>query len=242
VQLVWNRDKQTPTPNEDSVQVEFEESNLFSTNRFPGFDRQELGFRANVGVNYTRYDPSGWNLGATAGRIIRAKDLGQFSAGSGLSGKNSDWVSAFTLSFPNNFQMTNRTLFNSKFQLSKNETGMAFTVKQLRTEANYIWLEKDVVAGASDRRQEATLKFVFTPSDNWQYLAKWRHDFITKSPIEGDFGVKYTNECVEINLSLSLQYAASGNVQTRKELGLTVALVGIGSQARRERRRRSCAF
>ncbi|MFK5997508.1 MAG: LPS assembly protein LptD [Rhodobacterales bacterium] len=241
-QLVWNRNTQTATPNEDSVQVEYDASNLFSTNRFPGIDKQELGFRANVGVNYTRYDPSGWNMGATAGRILRAQNLNQFSNGSGLAGENSDWVSAFTLSFPNSFQMTNRTLFSSKFQLSKNETGMAFNIRQLRTETNYIWLEKDVVAGASDRRQEATLKFVFTPSDNWQYLAKWRHDFITKSPIEGKFGVKYTNECVEINLSLSLQYAASGNVRTTKELGLTVALVGIGSQARAERRRRSCAF
>ncbi len=126
MQLVWNRDNQTTTPNEDSVQVEFDESNLFSTNRFPGFDRQELGFRANVGVNYTRYDPSGWNFGATAGRIFREKDLGQFSTGSGLAGKNSDWVSAFSLSFPNNFEMTTATLFNRTFPLAKNGTGWAF--------------------------------------------------------------------------------------------------------------------
>jgi LPS-assembly protein len=241
-QLVWSEDSLGATPNEDSVQVEFEETNLFSTNRFPGFDRKELGFRANVGVNYSRYDPSGWNFGATVGRIFRSKDLGQFSSASGLAGKNSDWVSAFTLSFPDTFEMTTRTLFDSQFQLSKNETSMKFIYKQLKTDATYIWLEKDVVAGASDRRREATLELVFTPNDNWTYLAQWRHDFITSSPIEGEFGIKYENECVEIDLSLSLQYAASGNVSPTKELGLTVSLVGIGNQARGKGRKKRCAL
>lgn len=242
VQLVWSKDSLSATPNEDSVQVEFEETNLFSTNRFPGFDQKELGLRANVGVNYTRYDPSGWNFGSTVGRVFRSKDLGQFSTASGLTGKNSDWVSAFTLSYLDTFELTNRTLFDSQFNISKNETGLSFKYKKLEAEATYLRLEQDVVAGASDRRSEAALELVFTPNDNWTYLAEWRHDFVTGSAREGEFGLKYANECVEIDLSLSLQYAASGNVGTTKELALSVSLVGIGNQARAERRRHSCAL
>jgi LPS-assembly protein len=242
VQVVWSEDSLSATPNEDSIQVEFEETNLFSTNRFPGFDQKERGFRANVGVNYMRYDPTGWNFGATVGRIFRRKDLGQFSSASGLAGKNSDWVSAFTLGFLDTFELTNRTLFDSQFNLSKNETGLSFTYKKLQAEATYLRLEQDVVAGASDRRSEAALELVFTPNDNWTYLAEWRHDFVTGSAREGEFGLKYANECVEIDLSLSLQYAASGNVGTTKKLGLSVSLVGIGNQARAERRRNNCAL
>ncbi len=242
VQVVWNDDSQSDTPNEDSVQVEFEETNLFSTNRFPGFDQQELGLRANVGVNYTRYDPSGWNISGTVGRIFRERDLGQFSNATGLSGKNSDWVSAVSLEFPNSLTFSNRTLFSSDFELSKNETSLEFIYKKLKTDISYLQLEEDVVAGASDRRREATLKLDYTPNDNWTYLAEWRHDFVTDSAIEGEFGLQYENECVKVDLSLSLQYAASGTVTSTKELGLTVSLIGIGNKARAKRRRHSCAF
>ncbi len=242
IQVVWNEDSLDATPNEDSVQVEFEESNLFSTNRFPGFDRQELGLRANVGVNYTRYDPSGWNLGATVGRVFRQKDLNQFSNASGLAGKNSNWVSAFTLSFPRSFELTNRTLVDSDFNISKNETSLNFIYKKLEAEATYIRLEDDVIAGASDPRSEASLKLIFTQDDNWSYLAEWRHDFITGTATEGEFGINFVNECIEIDLSLSLQFVASGNVSPSNELGLTVSLVGIGNQARAHRRRNSCVF
>jgi len=242
VQVVWNDDTQTNAPNEDSVQVEFEETNLFSTNRFPGFDTQELGLRANVGVNYTRYDPSGWNISGTVGRVFRERDLGQFSEATGLSGTNSDWVGAISLNFPNSVSLTNRLLFNSDFEVSKHETDLSFIYKDLKTSMNYIQLEEDVIAGASDRRREASLKLDYTPNDNWNYLAEWRYDFVADNSIEGDFGLTYQNECVKIDLSLSLQFAASGTITPTRELGLTVSLLGIGNKAQAKRRRHNCAF
>ncbi|MEX2518323.1 MAG: LPS assembly protein LptD, partial [Paracoccaceae bacterium] len=39
-------------PNEDSVVIEFDEMNLFETNRSPGFDRVETGANITVGANY----------------------------------------------------------------------------------------------------------------------------------------------------------------------------------------------
>lgn len=239
VQLVWSEDSLQSTPNEDSIQVELDETNLFSNSRFPGFDQKELGMRANVGINYALYNPSGWNYSATIGRIFRKKDLGQFANVQSLSGQKSDWVTAFTISFPSQFELTNRSLFDSDFNLSKNETSLNFIYEKVKGEATYLWLEKDLLVS---RRSEAELELIFTPNDTWTYLAQWRHDIITNSAREGEFGIKYANECVEIDLSLSLQYAASGNIGTTKELGLTVSLIGIGNQASAKRRRHHCAF
>jgi LPS-assembly protein len=239
IQLIWSEDSLSSTPNEDSVQVEFDETNLFSNSRFPGFDQKELGMRANVGINYALYNPSGWNYGATIGRIFRKDDLGQFTGTQSLSGQNSDWVTAFSIGFPSQFELTNRSLFDSDFNLSKNETSLNFVYEKIKGDATYLWLEKDLLVG---RRSEAELELIFTPNDTWAYLAQWRHDFIANSAREGEFGIKYTNECVEIDLSLSLQYAASGIIGTTKELGLTISLIGIGNQASAKRRRHHCAF
>ena len=81
-------------PNEDSALPELDETNLFSANRFPGLDRRETGLRLNAGLTYTRIDPTGWEIGATVGRVLRTEENPAFPPGSGLGGRRSDWVVA----------------------------------------------------------------------------------------------------------------------------------------------------
>ena len=52
VQLIYaNKVKFNPNiPNEDSVSFEYDETNLFSINRFSGYDLAEGGARANLGA------------------------------------------------------------------------------------------------------------------------------------------------------------------------------------------------
>ncbi len=241
IQLVWSPKDARTNPNEDSVQVEFEENSLFAHNRFPGFDNSERGARANIGVSYTRYEPSGWNLGVTVGQVLRFDDLGQFSTGTGLDGTNSDFVSTFSVSYKDKFDFVNRMLFDRNFNLSKNETQLTMNFNRLTTSGTYVWLEKDVVAGASDNRHEASLAATYRHNDYWSYSAEWRHNFVTQRPTSGAFGLKYENECVAVNLSLSLQFEGSGIVRPTKELGLTVELAGFGNKKRNKRYARKCS-
>lgn len=239
-QLIWSPDTQTPAPNEDSVQVEFEETNLFSYNRFPGFDKSELGFRVNVGVNYAREDISGWTFSTTVGRVYRSKDLSQFQTATGLSGLNSDYVGAVRLSLPGKFDLVNRTLFDDAFTLSKNETQATVFYRNLELSASYTYLVPDVVAGASEERTETTIGAKYRWGDYWSANASWRHNFNSGSPIEGAFNLTYENECVRINLSYSLDYTTSVIVQPTKEIGLTIALTGLGNKRPATRYARRC--
>jgi LPS-assembly protein len=241
LQLIWSPKQARTNPNEDSIQVEFEENNLFSHNRFPGFDNSERGLRANIGLSYTRYDPSGWNLGVTVGQVLRLDDLGQFSTGTGLDGTNSDFVSTFNISYQDKIDFVNRMLFDRHFDLAKNEAQLSLNFNKLSTYGTYVWLEKDVVAGASDPRHEASIATVYRHNDYWTYSAEWRHNFVTNRQTSGEFGVKYENECVAVNLSLSLQYEGSGIVRPTKELGLTVEMAGFGNKKRNKRYAHKCA-
>ena len=40
-------------PNEDAQSLLFDDNNLFRVDKFSGYDREEGGGRANVGLNYT---------------------------------------------------------------------------------------------------------------------------------------------------------------------------------------------
>lgn len=243
-QLVWAPDTGNAIVNEDSVQVEFEDSNLFSYNRFPGFDQTEAGLRLNLGVSYTRYDPSGWTYGGTFGRVFRQRDLGQFDATdtAGLSGSQSDFVGAFYVSFPDKFDLSNRVLFSDKLNVSKNETLVEYSSDKWKVDTSYVWLEEDFTLNQSDKQHELGLDVNYFRNANWTYMANWKQNLNIGKAIEGGFGIRYKNECVTINLTLDLEFAASGVENPTRELGLTVALTGLGARQNKSRQTRRCAF
>ncbi|MEO0343681.1 MAG: LPS assembly protein LptD [Pseudomonadota bacterium] len=241
-QFIWAEDTQDTVPNEDSVQLEFEDSNLFSLNRFPGFDAVELGPRANIGVSYLYQDPNDWRFGLTLGQVFRAETSDQFSAAfaSGLSGKYSDTVIALTFNYRENLAVTNRTLVGRNFEISKFETQLAYTAKNWNLALEYIFLEDDVVIGSNETQNQAGLLIGYQASRNWRLTADIRQDFEANTPIEQFFGAKYQNECIALDFGFLFDYATGTGVATEREFGLTIELLGFGGDTSDERRAQSC--
>jgi LPS-assembly protein len=247
VQVIWAPNKAFGTLNtdeatSDSTTAEFEESNLFSINRFPGFDETEAGLRANVGVQYKMYNPDGWEFTATAGRVFRHKNLNQFDlfTSTGLDSKNSDYVGAVSFELPNKFSFSSRLLFDDSLKASKNETKLAFGFRKLNMNIGYVWLEENSVLNNNERQHEASIQAVYKINDLWKFSADWRQNLNTDSPIEGDFGLEYQNECAKVNFSLSLQYDDTGNVD--REVGMKISLAGLGSNSKKVNSARRCEF
>ena len=82
-------------PNEDSLDFEFTDQNLFALNRFPGIDRVEGGFRANVGL-HTNWTLGGLQLDNLVGQSYRAHRDDSYPVGSGLGKRVSDIVTRTT--------------------------------------------------------------------------------------------------------------------------------------------------
>ena len=74
----------TRVPNEDSLDLEFTDANLFALNRFTGVDRLEGGVRANLGVHGAWYFPNGALLDGLVGQGYRVNKDRVFAPGSGL--------------------------------------------------------------------------------------------------------------------------------------------------------------
>ncbi len=87
-----NMGRQTHIPNEDSVDFEFTDANLFSLNRFTGRDRQEGGTRVDAALRAAWTLPAGQRIEAIAGRSFRMSDEAIFPRGTGLGRRGSDWV------------------------------------------------------------------------------------------------------------------------------------------------------
>ena len=228
LQVVAAPSETATLPNEDSALVEFDEGNLFALDRFPGSDAVEGGLRANLGLTYTRYDPQGWTLGLTLGRVLRNEDLGEFSNASGLDGASSDWLGAAQLSLPQGFTVTQRGVFDNDFALAKSETRIDVARDRFGIAASYVWVVADPVENRTTPISELTFDTRYDFASGWTANLSGRYDLeVDRGTIAG-LGLAYKNECMVVDVSLSRRFTSSTNVQPTTDFSLSVDLIGFG--------------
>ena len=227
-QLIWSPSTSERLPNEDSALVEFDEGNLFSLNRFPGSDATERGARANLGISWSRYDPSGWSMGATVGRIFRARDLNQFGVASGLDGRTSDWLTALHLSTASGFKVTQRLVFDDTLSMTKGEVRLDLPQDRYGFSSGYVWAVADTTENRPDAISELTVDGFYKLSDRWTSKASGRFDFEASRASQAGLGLEFKSECVLVDLSLSRRFTSSTSVDPTTNFGLSVELIGFG--------------
>jgi LPS-assembly protein len=126
-------------PNEDSLDFEFSDANLFGFNRFPGLDRMEGGVRANVALH------GAWYLNGTAfdgivGQSYKTARDPLFPAESGLRDKVSDVVARGSFSPAKWLDLTYRTrLDKNTLSARMIEATASVGARELRATGGYFY-------------------------------------------------------------------------------------------------------
>jgi len=246
VQLIWSEYLgETDVPNEDSQLPEFDETNLFALNRFPGVDRLETGSRANLGIRYARYAPGGWSIGATLGRVIRAEPQPFFPDGGGFPGGWSDFVGAVYVDFGTGLRAVDRAAFTPELDFRRNEFALVWDTPRAGLIASYVYLaevafEDDPFLGPEPTTSELSLDARYRVHPNWEVRGLWRYDIERGDNLRAGAGITYGNECAEFDLSVSRRYTSSDNVPPSTSIGFSVQLAGIGEDGTRDWPPRVC--
>lgn len=240
VQLVWSDTYGDAAPNEDSFIVEFDEANLFSLDRLPGSDRRETGARANIGLTYSRTAPTGWTVGVGGGVVLRSEDQGQFTEGSGLNGLQSDFLMAAHLSFNDQISFVNRSLFDSSFNFTSSELALLWAGEQHEVTSTYTFLEADAGEQRDDPLAEWAFDGEYGLANGWDAGMNFRYDFIDNEATRAGLTLGFTNECVDMEFSVSRRYTATSSVEPATSFGLTVSLAGFGAGREGRSTARSC--
>jgi LPS-assembly protein len=102
----------TRIPNEDSLDQELTDANLFALNRFPGVDRLEGGIRVNAALHGDWKFLDGEALDGLVGESYRVHKDSPWMIGSGLSNQASDIVSRLSYTPGQYADLTARTRFD----------------------------------------------------------------------------------------------------------------------------------
>lgn len=228
VQLLWSGSAGGDVPDEDSILAEFDEGNLFTIDRPPGYDAIEEGLRANLGLAFTHIAPTGTSTSLALGRVFRASPTDIYSDASGLAGQNSDWLAVLNITGASGLSMTNRLVFDDDFDMTSAEFRLAMQSDLYTVASSYAYVIADEEEGRSDPISEIMLDASVQLSPAWTANAVARYDFIADEAEEAGLTVAWSNECLKVDLYLSRRFLSSTNLDPTTDFGVSVELLGFG--------------
>jgi LPS-assembly protein len=125
--------------NEDSVDIEFDDTRLWNPNRFTGTDRVDSGIRGIYGMRTGLYHVSGAYATTFFGQSYNVRPNEQFTQSSGLAGHRSDYVARVEMSPHPWFDVITRFRFNKEdFGIERNETIAVVGPPILQLQGSYV--------------------------------------------------------------------------------------------------------
>jgi len=192
-------------PNEDSLNVEIDDNNIFSFDQVPGYDLVESGPRANVGMRAESRFDSGY-VEALIGQTFRLKPDPAFATGTGLAGTKSDLVGRFSIKFPPYIDLTNRIDVDEQTgNIRRNEVYLTGTYGRSSTRISYVQLSPALgLPGREEVNAQTDINFY----RNWEVFAAIRRDLKAQQTLDNEFGLGYEDECFGISLGYRRKYTA----------------------------------
>jgi LPS-assembly protein len=181
--------------NEDSVAFEFDETNLFRANKFPGFDLYEGGERLNTGLRATvRYD-NGLNGTLLVGRTFRREEDDIFPLRTGLQPKASDWVVAAQAGMPGIALYARTRLDNNTGAVRRFEAGADVSKRWGNGSLRYLRDNLDI-SGVKQENLDARGQVNVT--SKWAVTLYGARDLQTDTWRRRDIGLAYTDDCIRV--------------------------------------------
>lgn len=184
-------------PNEDSAVPEFTDANVFSSNRYSGWDRVESGARTYYGFRSFWDFYQGQQLAASLGQAYRLNDSPQFPVSNDLTSRLSDYVGRLALQYqPVNLSYRFR-LDKDDLSPRRSEVEAGLNFKRFGIGATYLYFDNDPIVGDS---QEIVNSGYIRLTDNWMLNINTRRDLERARQTSAGIGLLFENECLTLSL------------------------------------------
>ena len=243
VQLVLTPPTQNLSiPNEDSRSVDLEDSNLFSLNRFPGYDRWEDGSRVTYGVNWSLDRPN-VAITSTIGQSYRLnRDARIFPEGTGLTDRFSDVVGRTRIQVGRFIDLTQRfRLDKTNLAIRRNELDLTVGTTETYARIGYLRLNRNVDRSVEDLRDKEELRFAgrYKFARYWSVFGATVLDLTDAEedplsladgfdPVRHRVSVDYEDSCLEFGISWRRDYERFGRGGRGSTFALRLSLKGLG--------------
>ncbi|HKZ97344.1 MAG TPA: LPS assembly protein LptD [Hyphomicrobiaceae bacterium] len=209
--------EQRGLPDEDAKSLVFDDTTLFETDKFSGYDRLETGTRANVGIQYTFQANSGGYARVLAGESFHLKgdnpynDPGADSEGdfifspvSGLDTDRSDYVLGLYLAPTDVFRVVAQSRFDdSTLDLRREDISAFFQYGPVQAQTTYAYAAATPELGTDVDQQDIVGALGLKLTDRWTFAAAARYDIDEEKMLTDSFSLRYLDECFMLSATYS---------------------------------------
>jgi LPS-assembly protein len=231
-------------PNEDAQSLVFDDTNLFSVDKFSGYDRVEGGVRANIGGQYTMTFNHGAYANFLLGQSFQLAGTNSYASRgialeglqSGLDTGQSDYISRFQLVPSQDYSFTARGRFSeADLQTKRIELESRATFDKLSTSLNYAFFAAQPEAGITEDRDGIGVGSSYKVNENWNVFGSALFYLENQSVYATNLanyriGASYNNECTTVSLSYnSREPLLTGTPDGEQVLWLSLTFRTLGS-------------
>jgi LPS-assembly protein len=222
-------------PNEDSLAFELDETNLFSPNRFPGYDRVSSGKRVDYGVKTGLFDDKGRNISLFLGQSYSDREnQDSVAAGAGLDHKFSDYVGKLEIN-PNRFVDINYRFRIDSEELETRRSEIGFNVSDSTKwgiGGNYIFLDSAAANGEFNDREEISTTTYVQLDDYWFFDGTIIRDLgLNSGTTKASSGLTYADECINVTLGFTKDFTRDAENEPDTTIFLRMSLKHLGMVA-----------
>jgi len=219
-------------PNEDSLDVVFDDVNLFSANRYDGYDRVETGTRLNYGLLWRLYGPKNMYLSAMLGQYYRIRRDNTSMANAGFERHFSDYVGYLNMDFKD-FGLGYRFRFNQEdFSQEMSEARFYIGRNPLKLNVSYLYLKASkeaLINKALKDREEIYISVNSKLTQAFSSFGYYRYDLSKDGgPTEAGGGLQYDNECISLLFTVEKEFTKDQNYKGDTSFYVRLLLKTLG--------------
>jgi LPS-assembly protein len=225
-------------PNEDAQSMVFDTTNLFTRNRFSGYDRVEGGIRANVGFRYSANFIAGGGLDIVAGQSFHLagqnsfaqRDLVNAGIESGLETDRSDYVVSAQVNSVSGISVRTGARFDEKsLEIRRTDIGAAFASPKLTAGVNYSFIDAQPNYGFTNDRHEVTTLGSVKFADYWRAFGAVTYDMETNAVVSDRIGIAYDDSCFSFSIAYKENRQEFTNAQVNQSISFRLGFRTIGN-------------
>ncbi|MBI1385538.1 MAG: LPS assembly protein LptD [Rhizobiales bacterium] len=236
---------QQGVPNEDARSFVFDDTLLFDTDKFSGYDRIETGVRANVGVRYTMQMEGRGYARAVFGQSYHLSGDNPFDPRSGLETDTSDYIAGLYIEPAANFRLLAQARFDeSDFDLRRQDIGAYMNYGPAALTLNYALsrgtpieqisaeelatLTAGQIRAITEDQQELIANGTLRVAEFWSVLGGLRYDIEEELALTTSAGLKYSDECFTLAVTYSERNYRDRDIEPDQTVSIRFELKHLG--------------
>jgi LPS-assembly protein len=217
-------------PNEDSLDFEFDDTNLFSLNRFTGVDRVDPGSRIDYGLKYSISDDEGRYSSAFVGQSYRLETDDVFAEGSGLEDRLSDIVGRVQVKPFDELDLTYRfRLDKDEIRARRSEFDVRVGPPALNLDLGYIFIDSADRGDEFGEREEVNWRIRSRLSQYWSIFGEQRFDLADDQTRRIQTGLTYQDECFYMQAVAQREFFSDREISPEDSVFVNVVFKHLGA-------------